>query len=129
MSNLTTADLEQSATGRKIIAEVEAEKTVKVLSAKREQKRQENIDHYTDELLETSIHYAALRDDAYNLVEDLVAHTERLGVLKNRVRELTKLLQKNGAEVGDVPLPLYGQPKREIVAAITKIRQQLPARI
>jgi hypothetical protein len=130
MPNLTTSDLEQSATGRQIIAEVEAEKTGKILSAKREQHRQERIDRCTEELLETCAHYSALKDDAINLVEELDAHTERLGVLKNRLRELLSLLNKNDAEIPRVvPLPLAGQPKREIVLALTKIRQQLPARI
>jgi len=129
MPNLTTADLEQSATGRQIIAEVEAEKTSKVLSAKREQTRQERIAHYTDELLEQSIHYAVLRDDSVNLVEELSAHVERLGVLRQRIRELSSLLAKNGGEVKGVPLPMYGQEKHQVVAAIQKIRQQLPARI
>ena len=127
MPNLTTADFEQSATGRQIIAEVEerAAAEQEIIDGQ----NAENCARWRTELDDLAPDYEAMRVDALSDLHDLALTAMVLIGKRARIRTLVALIRKANGDPGDVPLDLFHDARRPFLKDVEIIRERLPRAI
>jgi hypothetical protein len=104
MPNLTLADIENTAFGKQIIAERDAQAQAEVDETNA--KRQAQVDTWQAELSEVATRYTGLRTSVLAALGDVAATTQVLSELRQRLNALRGYIVKNHGEAADFPAPL-----------------------